>query len=295
VLSLRRVIESLELLLQRTLGDDVHLTVDLDDRLWDVEADRSQLEQMLMSLAMNSREAMPEGGELRIEAVNTVMRDPASPSSRAVRLAVTDTGRGMAREVAAHAFEPFFTTKGVGQGTGLGLATVYGIVKQSDGYVWAESEPGHGTTIRVYLPMTAAAPEPTTVARADRPAAHGELVLVVEDEEQVRTVAARALTEAGYRVLVAESGERALEMMRHDGNRPVLALVDVVMPGLSGSELAAELARAIPGTRVLFTSGYTDGEILRRGLLEPGAAFLAKPFSPEALVRAVHASLTTNR
>jgi CheY-like chemotaxis protein len=143
--------------------------------------------------------------------------------------------------------------------------------------------------------MTAAAPEPTTVARADRPAAHGELVLVVEDEEQVRIVAARALTEAGYRVLVAESGERALEMMRHDGNRPVLALVDVVMPGLSGSELAAELARAIPGTRVLFTSGYTDGEILRRGLLEPGAAFLAKPFSPEALVRAVHASLTTNR
>jgi CheY-like chemotaxis protein len=171
---------------------------------------------------------------------------------------------------------------------------VYGIVKQSDGYVWAESEPGHGTTIRVYLPMTAAAPGPVAEAASDRPLARGELVLVVEDEEQVRTVAARALTEAGYTVLVAESGERALEMTRDNGNRPVLALVDVVMPGLSGSELAAELARIIPGTRVLFTSGYTDGEILRRGLLEPGAAFLAKPFSPSALIRAVHAALATD-
>jgi CheY-like chemotaxis protein len=192
----------------------------------------------------------------------------------------------------AHAFEPFFTTKGVGQGTGLGLATVYGIVKQSDGYVWAYSEPGHGTTIKVCLPMTEAAP-PEFAAEASPapPAARGQLVLVVEDEEQVRTVAARALAEAGYRVLLAESGERALEMVRQNGNRPVLALVDVVMPGLGGSELAEELARVVPETRVLFTSGYTDGEILRRGLLEPGAAFLAKPFSPEALVRAVHASI----
>jgi CheY-like chemotaxis protein len=191
----------------------------------------------------------------------------------------------------AHAFEPFFTTKGVGQGTGLGLATVYGIVKQSDGYVWADSEPGRGTTIKIYLPLTAAAPAEAVVAKSDRPLARGELVLVVEDEEQVRTVAARALSEAGYRVVVAESGARALEMVSQNGNHPALALVDVVMPGLSGSELAAELARIIPGTRVLFTSGYTDGEILRRGLLKPGATFLAKPFSPEALVRAVHAAL----
>jgi CheY-like chemotaxis protein len=142
--------------------------------------------------------------------------------------------------------------------------------------------------------MAVSAPEPVPEGREGRPIARGELVLVVEDEEQVRTVAARALTEAGYTVLVAESGERALEMTRQNGNRPVLALVDVVMPGLSGSELAAELARFFPGTRVLFTSGYTDGEILRRGLLEPGATFLAKPFSPEALVRAVHAALATD-
>jgi len=137
----------------------------------------------------------------------------------------------------------------------------------------------------------AARPELAPEASPARPAARGELVLVVEDEEQVRTVAARALAEAGYRVLLAENGERALEMVRQNGNRPVLALVDVVMPGLGGSELAEELARVVPETRVLFTSGYTDGEILRRGLLEPGAAFLAKPFSPEALVRAVHASI----
>jgi len=265
-----------------------------------VRADPGQLEQVLLNLAINARDAMPRGGPLTVETASVELGEDSALRAgvrvrpgRYAELSVTDSGHGMDETTLAHAFEPFFTTKGVGQGTGLGLATVYGIVKQSDGYVWADSRLGHGTTIKVCLPMTADAPEPIPVAQADRPVAQGELVLVVEDEEQVRTIAARALTEAGYRVLVAESGERALEMMRQNGNRPALALVDVVMPGLSGSELAAELARAAPGTRVLFTSGYTDGEILRRGLLEPGAEFLAKPFSPQALVRAVHATLTT--
>jgi CheY-like chemotaxis protein len=168
---------------------------------------------------------------------------------------------------------------------------VYGIVKQSDGYVWAYSEPGQGTTIKLYLPVTESAPELAANEAASAPAAEGELVLVVEDEAQVRTIAARALTEAGYRVVEAETGARALELLGGNGDRPALVLVDVVMPGLSGSELALELAQVVPGVPVLFTSGYTDGEILRRGLLEPGAAFLAKPFSPEGLVRAVRARI----
>jgi two-component system, cell cycle sensor histidine kinase and response regulator CckA len=286
--------------LQRTLGEDCPVSLLLEPALGPVRADPGQLEQVLLNLAINARDAMPRGGRLTLETA-TVELNEGSPLRTGVRVrpgryaqvAVSDSGHGMDQATLAHAFEPFFTTKGVGQGTGLGLATVYGIIKQSDGYVWAESQPGHGTTIKIYLPMTAPAPEAAPVTRSVSPRASGELVLVVEDEEQVRTVAARALTEAGYRVLVAESGARALEIVSLNGNRPALALVDVVMPGISGSELAAELARTMPGTRVLFTSGYTDGEILRRGLLEPGAAFLAKPFSPEALVRAVHDALAT--
>jgi len=302
VINLNDVLGRFRTVLQRTLGEDCPVTLLLDPRLGPVRADPGQLEQVLLNLAINARDAMPRGGRLTVETATVELSESSALRSgvrvrpgRYAELAVSDSGHGMDQATLAHAFEPFFTTKGVGQGTGLGLATVYGIVKQSDGYVWAESEPGRGTTIKVYLPMTAAAPEPVGAAEADRPIARGELVLVVEDEEQVRTVAARALTEAGYRVLVADSGERALEMTRQNGNRPAIALVDVVMPGLSGSELATELARTLPGTRVLFTSGYTDGEILRRGLLEPGAAFLPKPFSPEALVRAVHAALSTDR
>jgi PAS domain S-box-containing protein len=298
VINLNDVLDRFRLVLQRTLGEDCPVTLLLDPGLGPVRADPGQLEQVLLNLAINARDAMPRGGRLTVETATVALREGSvlRPGvqvrpGRYAQLAVSDSGHGMDATTLAHAFEPFFTTKGIGQGTGLGLATVYGIVKQSDGYVWAYSEPGHGTTIKVYLPMTEAVPEPIAEAGWDRPVAGGELVLVVEDEDQVRTVAARALTEAGYRVLVAESGERAIELTRQNGNRPALALVDVVMPGLSGSELAGELARIAPCTRVLFTSGYTDGEILRRGLLEPGAAFLAKPFSPQALVHAVHAAL----
>jgi len=300
VLSLNEVLERFRLVLQRTMGEDCPVTLLLDPAAGPVRADPGQLEQVLLNLAINARDAMPRGGRLSVETAAVELTERSAVSShgvqvgpgRYIQLAVSDTGHGMDKTTLAHAFEPFFTTKGVGQGTGLGLATVYGIVKQSDGYVWAYSEPGQGTTIKVYLPATEVAPEPVGDVASLRPTARGELVLVVEDEEQVRTVAARALTDAGYRVLVADSGERALDMVRQNGNRPVLALVDVVIPGLGGSELAAELVRIAPGTRVLFTSGYTDGEILRRGLLEPGAAFLAKPFSPDALVRAVGAAMT---
>jgi CheY-like chemotaxis protein len=205
-------------------------------------------------------------------------------------LTVGDTGHGMDRETLAHAFEPFYTTKGIGRGTGLGLATVYGIVKQSDGYVWAESVPGEGTTISVFLPETDEPAEPVTDGTALAAAAAGDVVLVVEDDAAVRATAARALREAGFQVLEADSGPRALELLGGEA-RPSLVLSDVVMPGMAGSELAARVAQLAPGTPVLFTSGYTDGEIVRRGLLEPGVAFLPKPFSPESLVRAVQARL----
>jgi PAS domain S-box-containing protein len=299
VLSLNAVLERFRPVLQRTVGEDCPVTLLLDPALGPIRADPGQLEQVLLNLAINARDAMPRGGRLSIETATVALTERSTAAShdvrvepgRYVQLAVSDTGHGMDQATLAHAFEPFFTTKGVGQGTGLGLATVYGIVKQSGGYVWAYSEPGRGTTIKVYLPVTDATAETALGAPAPVPGAAGELVLVVEDEAQVRTIAARALADAGYRVLEADSGSRALEILRLNGTRPALVLVDVVMPGMSGSDLAAELAQIVPGVPVLFTSGYTDGEILRRGLLEPGAAFLAKPFSPEQLVRAVQARI----
>ncbi len=285
VLSMRRVIESLELLLHRTLGDDVDLTVDLDDRLWDVEADRSQLEQVLMSLAMNSREAMPDGGQLRIEAVNTVMRDPASPSSRAVRLTVTDTGRGMAREVAAHAFEPFFTTKAVsGHGVGLGLATVYGIVTKARGRIEIDSEPGQGTTVTVTLPAVRRASDEDQ--HPSSPRGRGETVLVVEDADAVRVLTGRILYAAGYQVVSVESGAVALERL----DAADVLVTDVVMPGMSGVELAVAARERRPGLPVVFVSGYT-GDTTVAGSDDPATAFLAKPFDGDDLLRSVRTTL----
>jgi CheY-like chemotaxis protein len=209
-----------------------------------------------------------------------------------VVLAVSDTGHGMDAKTLSHAFEPFFTTKGVGHGTGLGLSTVYGIVKQSDGYVWAYSEPGHGTTFKLYLPaVDQAAPSPGLAAPPAAIPGRGELILVVEDDEGVRWMIRRILVDAGYRVLEAADGKSALEQMGRDGAAVQLVVTDVVMPGMGGRALADELARLRPGIPVLFTSGYTDGEIVRRGLLEPGTAFVQKPFGPDTIVRRVRERL----
>jgi PAS domain S-box-containing protein len=295
VLDLNGALEQFRPVLQRTMGEDCAVTLRLDPALGPVKADPGQLEQVLLNLALNARDAMPRGGVLSVETSTTELteRSVAVPHGVAVRpgryalLAVSDTGHGMDPATLAHVFEPFFTTKGIGQGTGLGLSTVYGIVKQSDGYVWVYSEPGHGTTIKIYLPVTGERAELPPEQQPPQPMASGELVLVVEDDAPVRAIAVRALMEGGYRVIEAESGARALELLSRSVDRPVLVLTDVVMPGMSGSELAVAVARLAPGIRVLFTSGYTDGEILRRGLLEPGADFLPKPFSPEALVQAV--------
>jgi PAS domain S-box-containing protein len=289
VLSLRRVIESVELLLQRTLGDEIDLRVHCDDRLWDVEADRSQLEQVLMSLALNSREAMPDGGVLTIRAENAVMRDPASPSSRAVSLRVTDTGRGMAREVTAHAFEPFFTTKAVsGHGVGLGLATVYGIVTNARGKIELASEPGQGTTVTVLLPAVRRASDEQPSASAPR--GRGETVLVVEDADAVRVLTGRILYAAGYQVVSVESGAVALERL----DAADILVTDVVMPGISGVELAITARERRPGLPVVFVSGYT-GDTTIAGSDDPATAFLAKPFDGDDLLRAVRSTLDATR
>jgi two-component system, cell cycle sensor histidine kinase and response regulator CckA len=289
VLSLRRVIESVELLLQRTLGDEIELRVHCDERLWDVEADRSQLEQVLMSLALNSREAMPDGGALTIRAENAVMRDPASPSSRAVSLTVTDTGRGMAREVTAHAFEPFFTTKAVsGHGVGLGLATVYGIVTNARGRIELASEPGQGTTVTVLLPAVRRASDGQPSASAPR--GRGETVLVVEDADAVRVLTGRILYAAGYQVVSVESGAVALERL----DAADVLVTDVVMPGISGVELAITARERRPGLPVVFVSGYT-GDTTIAGSDDPSTAFLAKPFDGDDLLRAVRSTLDATR
>jgi PAS domain S-box-containing protein len=300
VIDLNAMVTNWETVLRRTMGEDCTVILRPGDRVPPIRADAGRLEQVLLNLTLNARDAMPKGGTLTVETfVASLSEDYARnrpgvvvrPGTYAV-LAVTDTGHGMDRETLGHVFEPFFTTKGVGHGTGLGLSTVYGIVKQSDGYVWAYSEPGRGSTFKVYLPVVE--PE-ATVAPASAPisvrAGTGEWVLLVEDDESVRKVTRRALEVGGYRVLEAANGADALALLSATDGGPGLVLTDVVMPGMSGRELADRIAEVRPGTPVLFTSGYTDGDIVRRGLLDPGAAFVQKPFGPETILRVVRERL----
>jgi len=285
VLSLRRVLEGLELLLVRTLGDDVHLTVQCAEDLWDVEADRGQIEQMLMSLATNAREAMPDGGSLTIAAANAAASGLDGPSPRAVRITVTDTGSGMAREVAAHAFEPFFTTKSVsGHGVGLGLATVYGIVTKARGLIELETAPGEGTTVAIVLPAVRRASDDDPSPGAPR--GRGETVLVVEDADAVRVLTGRLLYGAGYQVVSVESGAVALERL----DSADVLVTDVVMPGMSGVELAVAARERRPDLPVVFVSGYT-GDTTLAASDDPATAFLAKPFEGDELLKAVRATL----
>jgi PAS domain S-box-containing protein len=294
VLDLNAVVLGLDHMLQRLIGEDVDLTNTLAPNLTPVRADPGQLEQVIVNLAINARDAMPSGGTLTMETANLEVDDafarthPGAAPGSYVRLRVLDTGVGMDAETKAHLFEPFFTTKSVGKGTGLGLATVYGIVKQSGGYIWVDSEPGRGTIFTILLPRTSGTPEPP--ASTDRPAppARGtETILLVEDEEAVRTLSDRALNKLGYSVLAAPSGWDALRVAeRHRG--PIhLVLTDVVMPGLSGRELVRQLAAVRPGMQVLYISGYSDEAIARHGVLDPGTAFLQKPFTPDRLASKV--------
>lgn len=295
VLELNTTVRNLEPILARTLGETRGLRMHLSTNLDPVRADPGQLEQVLINLTLNARDAMPDGGTLTVQT-EKVFLDQAYATAKSVAtlrpgqyvaLILSDTGHGMDRATLGRIFEPFFTTKGVGQGTGLGLSTVYGIVKQSGGFIWVYSEPGLGTTFKVYFPAVAAAPGPA----ADRPAAPGarpdELVLVAEDEEMVRSIMARTLRDCGYAVLEASDGSEALEMVNAREGRVSLIVADVVMPGLGGREMAARLADRWPEIPILFTSGYTGMDVIRRGLLDEGHEFVQKPLAPEALARKV--------
>jgi two-component system cell cycle sensor histidine kinase/response regulator CckA len=294
ILGLNDVVANLDRMLQRLIGEDVELRTVLAADLGAVRADAGQLEQVIVNLAVNARDAMPRGGKLTIETMNVAL-DEAYVAAQAVvvpgsyvMLAVSDNGAGMDAATQARVFEPFFTTKPKGQGTGLGLATVYGIVKQSGGYIWVYSEPGRGTTFKVYLPRVDAAvesPGPATVVTASL--GGSETILLVEDQEEVRNLVRRMLAARGYHVLAAASGHDALRLtVQHAGTIDLL-VTDVVMPGMSGREVAALLAPAHPKMKTLYLSGYTDESIVRHGMLEVGVAFLQKPFTAEALARKV--------
>ena len=294
VLELNAVVGNMDRLLRRLLGEDIELVTSLDPGAGAVNADPGQLEQVLLNLAVNARDAMPGGGRLSIETARLhlheehVERRHRLPPGDYACLVVTDTGVGMDDATQAHLFEPFFTTKEVGKGTGLGLATVYGIVKQSGGYIWVYSEPGRGTTVKVYLPRVPAATE-APVAPPPPKAVRGghETVLLVEDAAPVRTLARRSLEACGYRVLDAADGPSALELSARHPSGIDLLVTDVVMPGMSGRELAERLAPERPEMKVLYTSGYTDDAMVRQGVLNAGVAFLQKPFVPDMLARKV--------
>jgi PAS domain S-box-containing protein len=296
VLELNSVLLDMESVLRRLMGEDrdVMLRLGLDPR-W-IKTDRTQLEQVILNLALNARDAMPQGGRLAIETSGIVLdneyarRHPATivHPGQYVVLTVSDTGRGMDPETQAQIFDPFFTTKPVGHGTGLGLSMAYGIVKQSGGYIWAYSEPGEGTTFRIYLPQVEETGETAAWVPVEAPPrGAGETILVVEDEELVRGFACRFLRNEGYLTRESTDGQRALELLQAEPDAVDLVLTDAVMPRMGGRELADHVARLKPGLPVLFMSGYTNDEIIRRGLLSPGAPYLQKPFSPEALASKV--------
>jgi len=297
VTSLKTVVHGIEGMLRRLLGEDIDIAVHLERALGNVMADPGQMEQVLMNLAVNARDAMERGGQLTIETRNVELDEEYAAQHTAVTpgpyvsLAVTDSGSGMSDETRRSIFEPFFTTKEKGKGTGLGLAMVHGIVTQSGGNIWVYSELGHGTTFKIYLPRV-----DTPVAACDsappRVAVLGdETLLLVEDDAAVRRAAERILQVAGYHVLTAASGDEALGIAERHAGEIRLLLTDVVMPGMSGPEVAERLRQSRPSLEILFTSGYTDNAIVHHGVLDAGTHFLTKPFSVTDLTLKVRAVL----
>ncbi|HEV8508896.1 MAG TPA: response regulator [Gemmatimonadales bacterium] len=294
IIDLNSVVLNLDKMLRSLISENIDLKTDLATNLAAARADPNQIEQVIMNLAINARDAMPEGGTLTIETSNATL-DHAYAAQHVsvvpgdyVMLAVTDTGSGMDESTKARIFEPFFTTKPAGRGTGLGLSTVYGIVKQSGGNIWLYSEPGKGSTFKIYLPAIEALPQ--DIGKADPVEASrrgGGTILVVEDDEQLRRLTHRALAGRGYTVLEADRGSTALDIARRHKGTIDLLLTDVIMPDTNGRKLADTIRAARPGLRVLYMSGYPDGAIGNHGMLEPGVAYLAKPFTTEAIIRKV--------
>jgi len=291
-LDLNALVVDLERMLQRLIGEDIELRTKPAALLGAVRADPGQMEQAIVNLVVNARDAMPKGGRLTIETADVELdrsyvaaHVPTRPGPY-VLLAISDTGVGMDGATKARLFEPFFTTKDPGRGTGLGLATVYGIVKQSGGYIWAYSELGHGTTFKIYLPRVAQTPETreSTISPLT-PARGSETLLVVEDQEEVRKLTKRVLEAQGYTVLAAGNGFEALEIVDRHPTQIHLMITDVVMPGMNGRELAQRASARRSDLKVLYVSGYTGEAVLQHRLLEPGVAFLQKPFTPDVLAR----------
>jgi two-component system, cell cycle sensor histidine kinase and response regulator CckA len=302
VLDLNAVVTDVESLLRRLIGEGFELTTVLDPALGRVMADQGQIEQVIMNLTANARDAMPNGGKLIIETSNAELDAPFVRDAPYVRpgsyiqLAVTDTGIGINNATQAHIFEPFFTTKERGKGTGLGLATVYGVVKQSNGYIWVSSELGKGTTFKICLPRIGESVQAESL-KADRiqSCQGGETILLVEDEESLRAVTRDVLMHSGYEVFEANSGGQALENAQQHHGPIHLLLTDVVMPGMNGPTLAEKLIASHSETKVLYMSGYTDHAFGRDGILEPGIHLLEKPYTSESLIRKVRAVLDPDK
>jgi two-component system cell cycle sensor histidine kinase/response regulator CckA len=300
VLDLNTVVASTEELLQRLIGEHIELLVVLNPALWRVKADSGQMEQIIMNLIVNARDAMPTGGKITIETSNVEIdgeyaaKHPGTKSGAHVMLSVTDTGCGMDMKTKARIFEPFFTTKDFGKGTGLGLSTVYGIVKQSGGSVWVYSEPGIGTSFKIYLPgagliLEVASPND----QVENVKSGSQTILIVEDEAALLEVTHQSLKEVGYAILAAHGPAEAIRMSENHPGPIHLMVTDVIMPKMSGAQLAAHLSSQRPEMKVLYVSGYTDDTIVRHGVLDAGLSFLQKPFSPKTLAKKVGELLAT--
>jgi CheY-like chemotaxis protein len=287
------IVADMRVMLGRVIGEDVEIVLGLGRAMAPMKADRGQVEQIILNLALNARDAMPTGGKLTIETHNVGSDECcakahfAAPPGPCVALTVTDTGTGMTPEVRAHLFEPFFTTKGVGKGTGLGLATVHGIVTRSGGSVTVDSEIGAGTSFRVYFPQADAVTQAVAAQPAEVPSpVEARTVLVVEDSAGLRELTRRLLERQGHNVLLAANADEALRLF--EGNPSIdLLLTDVVMPGASGPELVVQLTRRRPLLKVIYMSGYTADAIVHHGVLDPEIAFLHKPFTSETLGRKI--------
>ncbi|MGB7025404.1 MAG: PAS domain S-box protein [Candidatus Acidiferrales bacterium] len=290
VIDLNMVVSEVQKMLRRLIGEDIALKISLNEHLGMVKADRGQIDQVILNLAVNARDAMPKGGKLIIETENAELTEADLNRYRYVipgpyvLLKVADTGCGMGAELQSHIFEPFFTTKEQGKGTGLGLATVYGVIKQSGGYIWVESEVGKGATFKVYLPRVEevrdVVPERTTFGRPQR----SRTILLVEDEHSLRKLTRNTLQQAGHTVLEACDASEALDVAKRTDSPIDLLLTDVIMPGMSGRVLADELTTLRPGIKVIYMSGYTDGDVATHGVLQSGISFLRKPFTGDALI-----------
>jgi two-component system cell cycle sensor histidine kinase/response regulator CckA len=294
VLNLNDLVEDMQKMLPRLIGEDITVTIATDPGLNSVLADRNQIEQVILNLAVNARDAMPEGGVLRIDTKNIALDEayvrlhPGAKAGRYVCLTVSDSGMGMDAETLAHIFEPFFTTKEIGKGTGLGLATVYGVVKQSCGYVWVDSEPGKGASFQIFLPRVSQVSESSTAILATADDLRGsETVLLVEDSEPLRKLTAALLKERGFEVLCAGNAEQAVNVAVAHAGAIQLLLTDVIMPGKNCRVLGEQLVASYPKLKVLYISGYTDSFIAGHGVLGPESHLLNKPFTEKALIHKV--------